>query len=163
MVAFNITLRFLSFLGSLTIKLQKKSNDVLAAYELVFTIRLDLELLKSNCEEEFHLWFGEMTTLAEKLNISASTPQIVPREVHRSNAPADTPKCYYRRNIMLPFLDHITTELEGRFGPIHQTKVKLLGLMPSITATYPIASISEVGALYSADLPSSHLLTTEFG
>ena len=63
---------------------------------------------------------------------------------------------------MVPFLDHITSELEERFGPIHQTKVKLLGLVPSVTATYPVASIAEVGALYSADLPSPHLLSTEF-
>ena len=118
-MAFNITLRILSFLCLLTIKLQKKSNDVLAAYELVFTVWLDIELLKSNCEKEFHLWFGEMTTLAEKLYISASTPRIAPRQVHCFNAPADTPECYYCWNIVLPFLDHITTELEGRFGPIH--------------------------------------------
>ena len=161
-VAFNITMRILSSLRSLTVKLQKKSNDVLAAYELVSNVQLDLALLKSNCEEEFHLWFNEMTTLADKLNISVSIPRIASRQVHRSNAPADSPESYYRRNIMIPFLDHITMELEERFGPIHQTKVKLLGLIPSVAATYPIASISEVGDLYSADLPSPHLLTIEF-
>lgn len=63
---------------------------------------------------------------------------------------------------MIPFLDNITSELDERFGPIHQTKVKLLGLIPFITSTYPTASIAEVGALYSADLPSSQLLSTEF-
>ena len=72
------------------------------------------------------------------------------------------PESYYRRKVMVPFLDHITSESEERFGPIHQTKVKLLGLIPSVAATYPIASIAEVGALYSADLPSPHLLSTEF-
>ena len=163
-VAFNITMRILSSLRSLTVKLQKKSNDVLAVYELVSNVQLDLALLKSNCEEEFHLWFNEMTTLADKLNISVSIPRIASRQVHRyrSNAPADSPESYYRQNIMIPFLDHITMELEERFGPIHQNKVKLLGLIPSVASTYPIASISEVGDLYSADLPSPHLLTTEF-
>ena len=125
-------------------------------------VQLDLALLKSNCEEEFHLWFNEITTSADKLNISVSIPRIASRQVHRSNAPTDSPESYYRRNIMIPFLDHITMELEERFGPIHQTNVKLFGLIPSVAATYPIASISEVGGLYSADLPSPHLLTTEF-
>ena len=60
------------------------------------------------------------------------------------------------------FLDHLTSELEERFGLTHQTKVKLFGLIPSIAATYLVASIAEVGALYSADLPSLHLLSTEF-
>ena len=53
LVAFNITMRVLTILRSLTVKLQKKSNDILAAYELVSTVQLDLELLKTNCEEEF--------------------------------------------------------------------------------------------------------------
>ena len=51
---------------------------------------------------------------------------------------------------MIPFLDHITS------------KVKLLGLILSVAATYPVASIAEVGALYSADLPSPQLLSTKF-
>lgn len=63
---------------------------------------------------------------------------------------------------MIPFLDHITSELETRFGPIHQTKIKLLGLIPSVAATYSFASIKDVGELYKADLPSPQLLSTEF-
>ena len=54
-------MRVITSLRSLTVKLQKKSNDILAAYELVSTVWLDLELLKSNCEEEFHQLFGEIT------------------------------------------------------------------------------------------------------
>lgn len=123
-MAFNITMRILTSLR-LTVKLQKKSNDILAAYELVSTVQLDLELLKANCEEEFHQWFSEIMALANELNISVSTPRITCRQVHRSNASADSPESYYRRNIMIPFLDHITSELEERFGPVHQTKVKL--------------------------------------
>ena len=126
------------------------------------TVQLDLELLKTNCEEEFQQWFSDFTALASELNISVSTPRITFRQVHRSNASADSPETYYCRNIMIPFLDHITLELEERFGPVHQTKVKLLGLVPSAAATYSVASIAEVGALYIADLPSPHLLSTEF-
>ena len=72
-----------------------------------------------------------------------------------------SPEAFYRRNLVIPFLDHIT-ELTKRFGPIQQTKVKLLGLIPSVAATYPPASVTEVGELYKADLPSPHLLSTEF-
>ena len=161
LVAFNITMRVLTSLRSLTVKLQKKSNDILAAYKLVSTVQLYLELLKANCEEEFHQWFSEITALANELDISVSTPRITCRQVYRSNASADSPESYYHRNIMITFLDHISL-LEERFGPVHQTKVKLLGLIPSVTATYSVASIAEVGALYSADLPSPHLLSTEF-
>jgi len=162
LVTFNVTMRVLSSLRSLTVKLQKKSSDILAAYEHVSEVITDLELLKINCEEEFHLWYCEIKTLADEFNIPIATPRIAARQVHRSNIPADSPEAYYRRNLMIPFLDHIITELTERFGPIQQTKVKLLGLIPSVAATYPPASINEVGELYKADLPSPHLLSTEF-
>ena len=115
------------------------------------TVQLDLELLRTNCEEEFQQWFSDFTALASEPNTLVSTPRITSRQVHRSNASAEGPESYYRRNIMI---DHITLELEERFRPVHQTKVKLLGLVPSAAATYSVASVAEVGALYSADLPS---------
>ena len=70
-----IVLRILSSLRSLTVDLQKKANDILAAYE---HIMLELELLKTNCEEEFHSWFE---TFADDLSIPVCTLRIA---VHRA-------------------------------------------------------------------------------
>ncbi len=162
LVAFNVTMIILSSLRFLTVNLQKKSNDILAAYEHVCEVILNLELQKTNCEEEFHLWYVDIKAMADELGITATTPRIVGRQVHRSNVPGDSPEVYYRRNLVIPFLDHIVTELNERFGPTQQTKVKLLGLIPSIAATYPSASIAEVGELYKADLSSPQMLSIEF-
>ena len=85
-------------------KLQKKANDILVAYELISEVQFELELLKVNCEKEF--------------------------PVHRSNIPAESPEVYYRRNVMIPFLDHILIEMENRFGEIQQTN-----LIPSTAVT----------------------------
>ena len=82
-----------------------------------------------NIEEEFHSWFDEIKEFADDLNIPISVPRIISRQVHRANAPADTEESYYRINVMIPFLDHINSEMQARFGPIHQTKNKLLGLI----------------------------------
>ncbi len=162
LVAFSITMRVLSSLRCLTVNLQKRGHDVLTAYEHVSAVQQELELLKVNCEDEFHAWFEEIKSFAESLDISVSIPRITSRQVHRANIPADTPEVYYRRNIMIPFLDHITAEMETRFGPIHQTKIKLLGLIPSTAVSYAASSIKDVGELYKSDLPSPQLLTTEF-
>ena len=78
-------MRVLSGLHSLTTKLQKKSGDILAAYEHVSEVITDLELLKTNCEEKFHLWYCEIKTLAEELNILIATPRITARQIHCSN------------------------------------------------------------------------------
>ncbi len=84
-------------------------------------------------------------------------------DTHRGNAPGDSPEVYYRRNVMIPFLDHILTEMCDRFGGIHQQTVQLLGLIASIVATSnPTLSIEEVGTLYKADIPYPPLLSTEY-
>ena len=136
LISFSISMRILSSLRCLTINLQKKTLDVLSAYERVSDVQLEMELLKTNCEAEFHTWFEEIKAFADSLDIPVSTPRYTSRQVHRANIPADSPEVYYRRNIMIPFLDHITTEMETRFGPIHQQKIKLLGLVPSTSVSY---------------------------
>ena len=148
-------------LRSLTINLQKRASDILTAYEHISDIMLELELLKTNCEEEFHSWFDEIKILADDLTIPVCTPRTAVRQVHRANVPADSPEVYYR-SVMMPFLDHITNEMQARFGPIHQTKVKVLGLVPTIAPTYSLASIKEVSELYKTDLPSPQLLSTKY-
>ena len=131
-VTFQVTLRVLSSLRSLTIKLQKKSQDTLiklqkksqdtlAAYEEVGGVMSYFKVLKTNCEEEFHHWYTDITVLAEKLCITINTPRIAVRQAHQSNIPADSPEVFYRRNLVVPFLDHITSELTKRFGSTERT------------------------------------------
>lgn len=63
---------------------------------------------------------------------------------------------------MIPFLDHILVEMQDRFSSVHQQKVKLLGLIPSIAVTYDRASVEEVGQLYETDLPFPQVLGAEY-
>ena len=156
LISFCITMRVLSSLRSLTIKLQKKANDILAAYDLVSDVELELQLLKVKCDDEFHVWFEETKNLADELCIQVSTPRIASRQTHRSNIPANSPEAYYRRN------NHITNEMEARFGTIHQTKIKLLGILPSTIEEQTFDSIKPVIELYRDDLPAPSLVSTEF-
>ena len=162
LVAFSITMRIFSSLRSLTVNLQKKTHSILTAYEHVSDVQLEFQLLKTNCEEDFHSWFEEIKTFSDSLDIPVSTPRLASRQTHRSNIPGDTPEVYYRRNIMLPLLNYLISEMEARFGSIHQTKIKLLSLVPSTAVNCTASSIKEVGDLYKSDLPSPHLLSTEF-
>ena len=62
----------------------------------------------------------------------------------------------------MPFLDHVASEMETRFGSVHQTQIKLLCLVPCTSVTCTSSSIKDVGELYRSDLPSPQLLSTEF-
>lgn len=81
LVSFNITMRIFSSLRSLTVNLQKKTHDILAAYEHVSDVQLEMELLKINCEEEF--MFGLM-----KLNplLLVSTFLLAPPELFQGKS-----------------------------------------------------------------------------
>ena len=85
-------MRILGSLHALTVELQKKSSHILAVYERVSEVMLDLEPLKINCEEEFNLWYSENKNLADKMNISIATPRIAARQLDLSNTPADSPE-----------------------------------------------------------------------
>ena len=153
-------MKVLSSLRGLTVKLQKSSKDIIAAYNQVAEVQLKLELLKINCEEEFHLWFEEITKDAESLDIPISVPRTHSRQIHRSNIPGDTPEAYYMRNVMIPFLAHILIEMEERFGSTHHTVVKLLGLIPASCES--ISSLQDVSKIYACDLPSPSVLSFKF-
>ena len=151
-----------SILRGMTIKLQKQCQDILAAYELTSDVQLDLELLRANSEEEFHIWFQDIKKLADDEDIAVVIPKLALRQASRSNTPADSPEVYFRQNVMIPFLDYLLSEMEGRFGSQQQTKIKLLGLIPSISVEFNSASIDEVGKVYQSDLPCPQLLPVEF-
>ena len=128
LVAASIAMRLLSFLRGVTIKVQKRSIDILSSYEQVQTVQTEWESFKENCDEEFE----EISKLAQKLDISIAVPRTVGRQVYRNNSPADSPETYYRRNVLLPFLDHMLTQLQDRFGGVRQQIVKLFSLVPSL-------------------------------
>ena len=89
-------------------------------------------------------------------------PRIAIRQLHRENTPADSPESYYRRNVMIPLLNHILVEMKERLGTTQQTKIRLLGLIPSIASSYQLSSISESGKVFDSYLPCPQLLEMEF-
>ena len=127
-----------------------------------------MDLLKLNCEEQFHIWFEEIAKFAETLAVDVSVAGFVKRQVHRGKCPGgnvlgDSPEEYYRRNIVIPVLDYTLVEMHDRFGGIHQQIVKPLGLFPSIVATGDSSvSLEEVANLYKEDHPSPPLVSTEY-
>ena len=67
-------------------------------------------------EGHFGRVYEHAARVAEALNVQPSTPRVVGRQIHRTNAPADTPEEHYRRNVAVPFINHIHTEIESQFS-----------------------------------------------
>ena len=71
-VAASITMRLLSSFRLVTVSLQKHSSNIFKAYTQLSDVELDLELLKLNGEQEFHIWFEELAKFAQTLAVDVS-------------------------------------------------------------------------------------------
>ena len=58
--------------------------------------------------------------IAEKIGIEPSIPRVSGRQIHRANAPSQNIEEHYRRNIGIPYLDHIIV------GKIYIQSIKLV-------------------------------------
>ncbi|XP_073251404.1 52 kDa repressor of the inhibitor of the protein kinase-like [Porites lutea] len=122
----------------------------------------ELKEKRDEAEAVFKRWYSNAVELSSDLGTEPSVPRTASRQQHRANAPHDTPEEYYRRNLFVPFLDHITQEMSSRFGNTQKTAVQLLGLVPSITVSHTDANIDAVSEMYRSDLPNPQTLDVEY-
>ncbi|KAJ8024668.1 52 kDa repressor of the inhibitor of the protein kinase [Holothuria leucospilota] len=100
--------------------------------------------------------------LRNLIGTEPSKPRIAGRQQLRSNAPASTPYEYYKRNLAIPFLDHINENLHTQFTGLAKKATSLLGLVPAVICSDPDSiDINEAVELYSTDLPSPELIWLE--
>ncbi|CAH3163777.1 unnamed protein product [Pocillopora meandrina] len=96
-----------------------------------------LKQLRDKNDVVFKRWHAYAVEISSELGTEPSAPRTASRQQHRANAPHDTAEEYYRRNLYIPFLDHITQEMNRnfffRFGSTQKTAMQLLRLMPSTT------------------------------
>lgn len=81
---------------------------------------------------------------------------------HRNNAPVDTPEEYYRRNIFLPFLNHVTTSLRDKFKTHEKLIVSLEKIIPSKCVKSNAADVMPLVEFYNKLLPEPTTLVSEF-
>lgn len=93
--------------------------DLYQAMSHVQTTVAELESLREQAassdtgSDEF---YEAACELAGKIDVTPTMPRNASRQVHRSNAPAKEPQEFYRRNLTLPFLDTIISELQIRYN-----------------------------------------------
>lgn len=113
--------------------LQSVALDVVKASEHVKRI---LQLLKShrdNPEKVADEIIKEASVIAEKVGLDEdiiSMPRIVGKQHHRSNHPAESPLEFWKRSLIIPYLDSIITSLEVRFSEENTPAFALSKLLP---------------------------------
>ena len=109
--------------------------------------------------DEFHSQvYQEVLVLCESVDVMESAPRRAGRQQYRSNAPSGSISDNYKRNITIPFVDHLSNELDTRFDAnCSQNLVEFMKLLPfevvKATTQLKPETFSNILQLYGADLP----------
>ncbi|CAH2101901.1 unnamed protein product [Euphydryas editha] len=99
--------------------LQSVALDVVKASEYVKRILLLIKNYRENPEKVTDEIIKEATAVAEKVELEediTSMLRITGKQRHRSNHPAESTSEYWKRFLVIPYLDSIITSLEVRFA-----------------------------------------------
>ncbi|KAK3735537.1 hypothetical protein QZH41_005014 [Actinostola sp. cb2023] len=154
----------LSHMTGLTVKLQKKTNDIFKEFTMVSDIQNTYQDLRNDIDGHFGEVYDVAVDMAASITVAPQIPRVAVWQQHRANAPAASPKDYYRINLGVPFLDHIISQLDERFSSITVKATQLLGLVPSVIQQMQVTEqeLRDVLELYQDDLPSPQLFPAEF-
>ena len=70
---------------------------------------------RENVDENFPKIFEKAVEMASKVDVKEAKPRVAARQKGKSNNPSATPEEYFKRNIAIPFLDHILENLQEKF------------------------------------------------
>ena len=143
-------------------KLQRKAQDIVKAYSLVSSTIADLEHLRAS-DDEVAEWYEQAILLGESVGSEPRVWWITGRQQHRENVDSSTPEEYYRRSVILPFLDHLITDMKARFNSTATAASQRLSLVPEVLVEQedPTTKIAQLGEIYAADLPNPTTLSTD--
>ena len=127
-ISFIATMNAMAIIKPISVKLQKRNNDIINAYtevEVVLSsIRGSAELL--------HSWYVQAEVFATEVGVVPDVPRTASRQRNRDNVEYNTAEEYYHRSIILPLLDNLIQQMKERFGHSQAIASKFLHLVPSV-------------------------------
>ena len=112
---------------------------------------------RTNVEEFHSRCYVESKLVAEEIGSVEEQPRTVQRQKHR---PAESTEEYFKRNITIPFLDFLVSEMETRYSEQNRgAVVGFFSLSPKV-AVVKQPNIHDL-SYYKDDLPSFSSLEAE--
>ena len=155
--------RSLYYLKEATVTLHGKSEDITSGIALIQQYCEQLQSLKSDVDEYSQCIFLHSSRIADHSGIATTMPRISHRQMHRSNPEYSSVEEYYKRVVVIPFLDHLISELTSRFDA-HAKKASMIqGLLPMrLSSQSSTVDIEEAVQFYKDDLPNADIIDEEF-
>ena len=130
-IALIIAHHCLAFTRSATVKLQYTDMDITAAFKEISFLTASLSNVRKNINYHHTEWYAEACDIASQVDTTVKKLEANSRQTLRSNTSAETVEDYFRRNLSVPFIDHLLNELRTRFSEMNYTAVKGFSVIPS--------------------------------
>ena len=157
------TMKCLSALKPLSVKLQKRDLDVYEAYTNSDNVTDDRQDIRDNIEDIWTQLLDLTITTAANVGVVPSIPLRTNQQQHRDNVPAQTPSNYYEWAVAIPFLGHLQSEMKTSFSPTNDAVLSsLFNLPPELVAVGDRnPDIKAALEFFENDLPSPHVVDVE--
>ena len=154
--------RTLLYLREASTKLQGYTQDIVSGVVLIEQARKDLDNLRTTVDDYSHRIFEHSSRTAEKSNITISMPRISKKQAHRANIEFHSVEDYFKKAVVIPFLDHLTSNLSSRFDAHVKQAALIQNLIPSkVTEKLKLIDIAEGVDFYKDDLENPDVVDEE--
>ena len=118
--------------------------------------------VRQNAEKEFEVAYGSMCKMVKLHDRDElSIPRRCSRQTLRTNVEADTPQAYWRRSVFLPFVDHLVSELSGRFTQLNKEAIQGRLILPPNLTSLTEEKVVELCEHFCEDLPAPEAFKQE--
>ena len=115
-IALVVASKVLACIKPLSVKLQKRSQDILQAYAMVGDVKRQIQSYQDDSVATFADWFSTAQQMASSIESEIKQPRIHSKQRFRENPACEDAESYFRISIYVKFLDHLTTQLNDRFA-----------------------------------------------
>ena len=166
-IALKVVSKIIGYTCKATVLLQKTEMDLAGVKSEIDFIVEKCTNFRSNINTEHGKLYQEAVEIGTKVGELPTMPRVVQTQIHRPNAPAKTPKDYYRINLTEPFLAHLITSLNEKFDESTLITYEGFSIIPNILVNLVEKSLPWKSKLenfidfYQADLPNIEGLDAE--
>lgn len=160
-----VTKNVMGYTKGLSRSLQGRSEDIVRAYSNISLVKATVADARTNVDDKYSQWFQEASALAASVDVLPSIPRRCVQQRNRDNTPGDSPDIYYKRALVIPYLDELISQLDERFSSFAHITVQGINLTPSSLVKNSSESLftelEDFVQLYKHDLPSPAGLRSE--
>lgn len=155
--------RSLLYFREASVKLQGVNQDIASGIELIERCSTELKALRGDVSNYSNRIYSHSCRIANNSKVSIVIPRISRHQQHRPNYELQSVEEYFKVSIVIPFLDHLISELSIRFDNHTKQASHLQHLLPSrITEISTVNDIEQAINFYKDDLPNPSVVDEEF-